>query len=398
MANTLKILYWIRKNKANREGLAPLIVRISYLNTRVERSTGHYIKPAEWNVTRQRVKGENDSAIRINTWINHASSKLNDLFRDAIQKQDVHLPSLLNLLFTKPAEDPTLLRVLKEHNVSLLQRVGHDFTFSTYEKYVFTYNKVKAFIESQYHKKDVFLRELSTRFIIEFDHYLRVENNNQHNTAVKYCLNLKKVINSCVLKGLLSNNPSRNYKTVYKDTPQVYLDAHEVNLIENARYSKPNHLLTRDLFLFQCYTGLAYTDLISLNNDEISNDNNNRNWIIKRRQKSGIVATIPLLPRAKDLLEKYQTVQHTKSGIFPYYSIQKYNQYLGEIGDLIGLSKKLSSHVGRRTFGNLALSRGISINVISKILGHSNTLITQRIYAITTQNIISNEIMKWESK
>jgi integrase len=398
MANTLKILYWIRKNKANREGLAPLIVRISYLNTRVERSTGHYIKPAEWNVTRQRVKGENDSAIRINTWINHASSKLNDLFRDAIQKQDVHLPSLLNLLFTKPAEDPTLLRVLKEHNVSLLQRVGHDFTFSTYEKYVFTYNKVKAFIESQYHKKDVFLRELSTRFIIEFDHYLRVENNNQHNTAVKYCLNLKKVINSCVLKGLLSNNPFRNYKTVYKDTPQVYLDAHEVNLIENARYSKPNHLLTRDLFLFQCYTGLAYTDLISLNNDEISNDNNNRNWIIKRRQKSGIVATIPLLPRAKDLLEKYQTVQHTKSGIFPYYSIQKYNQYLGEIGDLIGLSKKLSSHVGRRTFGNLALSRGISINVISKILGHSNTLITQRIYAITTQNIISNEIMKWESK
>jgi integrase len=150
--------------------------------------------------------------------------------------------------------------------------------------------------------------------------------------------------------------------------------------------------------LFQCYTGLAYTDLISLNKDEISNDNNNRNWIIKRRQKSGIVATIPLLPRAKDLLKKYQTLQHTKAGIFPYYSIQKYNQYLGELGDLVGLSKKLSSHVGRRTFGNLALSRGISINVISKILGHSNTLITQRIYAITTQNIISNEIMKWESK
>lgn len=398
MANTLKILYWVRKNKVNREGFAPLIVRISYQKIRIERSTGHYIKPNEWNVARQRVKGERDNAIKVNSWIKHASLKLNDLFRDALQKKDVHLPSILNYLFTKPAEDPTLLDVIKEHNISLLNRVGHDFTFSTYEKYVFTYNKVKAFIESQYHRKDIFLRDLTTRFIIEFDHYLRVENNNQHNTAVKYCLNLKKVINLCVLQGLLSNNPFRNYKTVYKDTTQVYLDAYEVGLIENARYTKPNHLLTRDLFLFQCYTGLAYTDLISLNKDEINTDCNNRHWIIKRRQKTGITSTIPLLPRAKELLEKYISIRHTKGGVFPYYSIQKYNQYLGELGDLIGINKKLSSHVGRRTFGNLALSRGISINVISKILGHSNILITQRIYALTTQSIISSEMVKWENK
>jgi integrase len=212
---------------------------------------------------------------------------------------------------------------------------------------------------------------------------------------VKYCLNLKKVINLAVLEGKLAVNPFKNYKTVYKDTPQIYLEANEVILIERARLCKNNHLLVRDLFLFQCYTGLAYTDLVNLKYNDVSVDAQQRSWIIKPRQKSGIVSTIPLLPPAISLIHKYAGLKKSAGVIFPHYSIQKYNQYLVEIGDLIGLKKRLSSHVGRRTFGNLALSRGVSLNVISKILGHSNTLITQRIYAITTQNIISSEIDKW---
>jgi integrase len=230
---------------------------------------------------------------------------------------------------------------------------------------------------------------------MEFDHYLRTVDKNQHNTAVKYCINLKKVINLAVMQGIMAANPFKGYKTIYKDTPQVYLEAHEVLLIEKARIIKTNLLLTRDLFLFQCFTGLAYADLINLKFTDIRVDTQQRAWIIKPRQKSGIVSTIPLLPTAQALIHKYNLQNKTEGIIFPSYSIQKYNQYLGEIGDLIGLKKKLSSHVGRRTFGNLALSKGISINVISKILGHSNTLITQRIYAITTQKIIGNEIDKW---
>ena len=156
-------------------------------------------------------------------------------------------------------------------------------------------------------------------------------------------------------------------------------------------------LLVRDLFLFQCSTGLSYTDMTKLSCNDISIDNQGRKWIIKARQKTGITSTIPLLPKAIQIMEKYSTVNNNQLSLFPTYSIQKFNQYIGEVGILAGIHKKLSSHVGRRTFGNIALARGISLNVISKILGHSNTLITQRIYAITTQNIINSEIEKWDA-
>lgn len=395
MANALKVLFWLHKTKANKQGLAPLILRISYNRSKAEKATGFYVHPKDWNSSKQRVKGEKPTAIQVNSWLDYSTARLGDLFRDAVHKQEVHLPSIINLLFAKPVDDPTLLKTIHEHNIAMLERTGHDFSFSTYEKYVFTYNKLQAFITHHYKQKDIYLRDLNTRFIMEFDHYLRTVDKNQHNTAVKYCLNLKKVINLAVLQGKLSVNPFKNYKTVYKDTPQVYLEGHEVTLIENARLCKSNHLLVRDLFLFQCFTGLAYTDLINLKFNDITVDGQQRSWIIKPRQKSGIISTIPLLPSALVLIQKHSSLKKSTGVIFPHYSIQKYNQYLGEIGDLIGLKKKLSSHVGRRTFGNLALSRGISLNVISKILGHSNTLITQRIYAITTQKIIVNEIDRW---
>jgi len=275
-------------------------------------------------------------------------------------------------------------------------RVGKDFSFSTYEKYVFTYNKVKAFIENSLKKKDILLRDLEVKFIMDFDNYLRVNDNNQHNTAVKYCINLKRIINVLLLQGKLKINPFKNYKTVYRDILQVYLEQLELAAVANVQLAKPNHLLVRDLFLFQCYTGLAYTDMVNLTVSDITVDALGRKWIIKPRQKSGIVSTIPLMPQSLELISKYTLYRENNKSLFPFYSIQKYNQYIGEIGNIAGVKKKLSSHVGRRTFGNVALSKGVSLNVISKILGHSNTIITQRIYAITTQNIITGEIEKWK--
>jgi integrase len=395
MANTIKVLFWLRRNKINSDGLVPLMLRISYQNIKAEKATGYYVNPKEWNTAKQRVRGDSQNSIQINSWMDNVAVKISDLFRIANLKKDVHLPSILQQVFSKPIDDPTLLATMQEHNDVMQERVGLDFSHSTYEKYVFTYNKLQSFISHQYNKKDFYLRDLSVKFIMEFDHFLRTVDKNQHNTAVKYCLNLKKIINLAILQGKLASNPLKNYKTIYKDTPQVYLEHYEVERIENADLKKQKHLLTRDLFLFQCFTGLAYTDLISLKTANISKDNQNRSWIIKPRQKSGIISTIPLLQPAENIIQRYSVMNDKTGVIFPHYSIQKYNQYISEIGEIIGLEKRLSSHVGRRTFGNLALSKGISLNVISKILGHSNTIITQRIYAITTQNIITGEIQKW---
>jgi integrase len=395
MANSIKVLFWLRRTKVNNEGVVPLMLRITYQNKKAEKATGYYVKPDDWNIAKQKLIRGKDVAKQINQWMDETTVKIADLFRKESQKNNVHLPTIIAKLFSVATEEPQLLNTIIEYNNYIKNRVGKDFSFSTYEKYVFTYNKVKAFIEQFLKKKDVLIRDLDVKFIMDFDNYLRVNDNNQHNTAVKYCINLKRIINVLVLQGILTNNPFKNYKTVYRDTMQVYLEQAELNAVVNIQLVKPSHLLVRDLFLFQCYTGLAYTDLVNLTITDISVDPSGRRWIIKRRQKTGIVSTIPLLPQSIELIEKYSFYRLSNIGMLPYYSIQKYNQYIGEVGKLAGINKKLSSHVGRRTFGNVALAKGISLNVISKILGHSNTLITQRIYAITTQNIITKEIEKW---
>ncbi len=398
MANTIKVLLWLRRTKTNKEGLAPLMLRLSFKNNQIDKASGYYVNPNDWNASKQRLKGNRNPAIQINEWINETLVKISDLFKEEQKKNhSIHLPFIMDRLFAKTNQELSLLNLILEHNQQLKARVNKGCAYSTYEKYVFTYNKVKAFIESHMKKKDILLRELNTQFIMDFDHYLRTHDNNQHNTVVKYCINLKRIINVAVLKGLLIINPLNAHQIVYKDTPQVYLDEMEVIAIEKLDLIIPRLLLVRDLFLFQCSTGLSYTDMTKLSCNDISTDNQGRKWIIKARQKTGITSTIPLLPKAIQIMEKYSAENNKQTGLFPTYSIQKFNQYIAEVGILAGIHKRLSSHVGRRTFGNIALARGISLNVISKILGHSNTLITQRIYAITTQNIINSEIEKWDA-
>lgn len=377
----------------------PIIIRLTYQGKRAEKATGFYILEKEWNVSKQKARGTGPDAVRINNWINEQLSKLSVLIQQLVQDGvPFHLPSLLESLFIKTKEELAFLRIMLEQIEGMRKKVGKGYSHSTFEKYMFTYDKVKAFIEQELGKKDVLLKDLNVKFIMDFDQFLRVVDNNQHNTAVKYCINLKRVINVAVMQELLPRNPFLPFKTVYRDTPQVYLEEHELEVLEKARLLKGSYIIVRDLFIFQCYTGLAYTDMLSLTLHDISKDSKGLQWIVKARQKSGIVSTIPLLPKALEILQKYPGLIRSGEQAFPHFSIQKYNQYLGEIASLIGIHKKISSHVGRRTFGNIGLSKGISLNVISKILGHSSTLITQKVYAITTKNIISGEMVKWEPK
>lgn len=396
MANTIKVLFWLHRTKVNKEGLVPLIVRLTFHNKRADKATGFYIRPKNWNTDKQRMRGADENSQKVNRWIDKTVVKASTFLNEKKEGSEIHLPSLMELLFAKPTDYVSLLDFVAEYNEQLKLRLKNDIAFSTYEKYLFTEKKLRAFMQSTYNRRDILLKEVTTKFIMDFDSYLRVNDKNQHNTAVKYCLNLKRILNVAVMQGLIPSNPCNSYKTVFKGTQQVYLNEQEVRIIEKARLMKPNHLLVRDQFIFQCYTGLAYTDMISLSKRDISVDHNGRSWIIKERQKTGVVSTIPLLPIALTLLEKYIEREKKTDIIFPHYSIQKYNQYIAEIGDLVGINKKLSSHVGRRTFGNIGLAKGLSLSVISKILGHSNTIITQRVYAITTQTIIINEIEKWK--
>jgi integrase len=394
MSNSIKILFWIHRSKKNNEDKAPLMLRLTFKNERLNKSTGIYVPENSWNGPKQKLRGSDEDTETTNSFINATRTKVIQLFNAAQSEGDIYLRNILDLIFHKVEKADTLLKTITVFNESMKSRVGVDFAYSTYEKYVITGKKIKAFLEAGLKKQDIRLKDLSLSFIMDFDDYIRTIDKNQHNTATKYCINLKRILNVAVMRGLISQNPFVGYRTAFKETARTFLSNSEVNLLRDKEIPIPRLDLVKDLFLFQCFTGLAYTDLKSLSKKDITIGIDGNKWIIKARQKTKIIATIPLLPIAMEIIEKYKSCSSTKTWLFPTYSIQKYNEYLVELADLCGINKRISSHVGRRTFGNYALSKGMSLNVIAKILGHANTLITQKIYAVTNELIVSQEINK----
>lgn len=262
----------------------------------------------------------------------------------------------------------TLLWLVENHNANIKRRIGIDYTFSTYQKYDILYKKLSAFILKKYGEADLPLAVINYSFAAEFDFYLRSVDGNKHNTVAKYIINLKRVFNHAALLGIVQKNPIASFKATYKDVDRIYLSLSELTLIRNKKFQKARLNRTRDLFIFQCFTGLAYSDMALLTSESMSLGVDNSQWLFIRRRKTDVRSAIPLLPQALSVLKKYSV--ETSKYLLPCYAIQKYNEYLHEIAVECNLNKNLTSHVGRRTFATtIALTNGVSIETVSKILG-----------------------------
>jgi integrase/recombinase XerD len=199
---------------------------------------------------------------------------------------------------------------------------------------------------------------------------------------MKQLQRLKKVFNWGVNYGWISKTPFSNYKIKFKPYDKVILTAEELEKVENLKGLSPKLEMTRDAFIFSCYTGLAYVDLRQLTKDNIIIGVDGNPWIITRRKKTDIKARIPLLPKALALIEKYKDHRKLKDGqVIPIYSNQKTNDYLKEIANKAEISKPLSFHCGRHIFATvITLANGVPIETVSKALGHTDIRTTQ-VYA-----------------
>ncbi|MBL7738454.1 MAG: site-specific integrase [Chitinophagaceae bacterium] len=391
--NNLNILFWLYKSKLNKKGEAPLYLRITYQKERKNISTGYNISPEKWDKTKSLMKGIKEEAKQVNAYIFQTKAKLMEVFNDMLKERDINLDILVNRFFGRDTNNMTLLELVRYHNKDFQLRIGIDYTFSTFEKYDILRRKLEAFIPHRYDKKDVRLKDLSHKFMSDFDFYLKDHDKNEHNTSTKYLKNLKKTLNMGVLNGWIDENPFDNYKAVYKDVDRIYLTQTELTAIEKKEFKLKRLQLVRDLFLFQCYTGLAYSDMARLTMGHISPGIDGNKWIIMRRKKTDVRAAIPLLPKAEKLIKKYENGNRdNQRPLFPFYCIQKFNSYLHEIADTCGINKNLTSHVGRRTFATtIALGNGISLETISRVLGHTTTKITSQ-YAMVTDLKISEDM------
>jgi len=393
--NNIKILFWLHKSKLNKKGEVPLYLRLTYNNQRKNLSTGYNIFPERWDGIKGTVKGLKEDAVLINAYISQTKAKLMELFNEMLKEKDIDLNKLMDRFFGRDVHNSTLLELVEHHNSDFQSRIGTDYTQSTFEKYDILHRKLIEFIPFRYQKKDIRLRDLTVNFMADLDFYLKKHDGNEHNTATKYLKNLKKILNVGVRNGWIENSPFEHYVSVYKDVDRVYLTQHELDILHKKKFRLARLELVRDIFLFQCYTGLAYSDMAMLTFGNIVPGIDGGKWIITRRKKTNVRAAIPLLLEAEELIEKYNNgVTDTKKPLFDFYAIQKFNAYLHEIAELCEINKNLTSHVGRRTFATtIALANGIGLETISKILGHTTTKITAQ-YAVVTDLKISEDMQK----
>ena len=288
------------------------------------------------------------------------------------------------------------MELVNFHIQQMKARIGTDYAIATLKKYQVTQNKLIRFLKIEMNKTDIRLKDLDRRFISDFDLYMKLKEKNDQNTTTKHCKNLKTIINLGVFKGWLDKTPFDHYKTPYRVKEKVFLSIDELKLLQEKRFKIERLELVKNLFLFQCFTGLAFSDMAKLKGRDITTGIDGNKWIIIKRKKTDIRSAIPLLPQVIEVIDKYnpEYSSNLNSQLLPMYSNQKFNSFLQEIADLVGINKSLTSHAGRRTFATtVALSNGVSIETISKILGHSTTKITHQ-YAVVTDLKVSQEMEK----
>jgi integrase len=399
MNTTIRILFWLSAGKVNKKGQSSLMLRITHNKERKQIATGFMIPVEKWDNQKTKVKGNDEYAAQINTYIRNTTNRLLEIFNELAKKGDVYLENLYNIFMGKDGDSMTLMKLVNYHNEQMRSRLGVDYTVSTLKKYEVTKGKLLRFLKCE-DIKDIRLKDLTRKFIADFDLYMKLKEGNDQNTTTKHCKNLKTIVNVGVFNGWLDKTPFDGYKTPYKVKEKVFLSLEELKLLE-AKHFKINRLeVVKDLFLFQCYTGLAFADMEKLKGRDISIGIDGNRWIITHRRKTDVRSAIPLLPVALGVIEKHNSQYNSKPDekLLPVYTNQKFNSYLQEIAELTGIDKNLTSHAGRRTFATtVALSNGVSIETISKILGHSSTKITHQ-YAVVTDLKVSEEMKKLKEK
>lgn len=385
--------FTVRASKANKMGKSPIEVILSVGDDRTVFSTGKLVSVDSWNKEKQIVRGTNSEAVALNDYIKTLRNRIYEEETKLIERGFAVTAVLLkDALFNKVEviKEETILHIYEVHNEMQFEQIGCGISKGTYANSKHGLSLLRKFIKKRYNRDDMFLRELNRDFIEGFRIWLLKEHKLSHNGAVKYLALLKKVVNRAVENNKINFNPFAAYKLARQERTPDYLDEDELRRIVNFNSPLPRLEQTRDMFLFACYTGLAYIDVKTLRKEHLERDTYGRMWIKKKRVKTGVLSRIPLLPNAKMLIDKFAG----KDYLIPIYSDREVNLFLKDIAILCKIDKHLTYHTARHTFATtVTLSNNISLDVVSKMLGHANLRMTEH-YAKLVDKCIGEQMDK----
>ncbi|MEO6851895.1 MAG: site-specific integrase, partial [Mucilaginibacter sp.] len=294
---------------------------------------------------------------------------------------EITADTLRDVYLGKTVRSKPLLEIFGDHNNEMESLIGNGFSENTLRTFKSSLKHVTDFLECSKKPTDIGIRQINTKFIRDYDVYLRTKHQPcTPISAAKYITHLKKIVLLSLGNGWIKENPFVHYKSTAKPTVRTFLTLHELTLIEQKKISVERVKQVRDIFIFCCYTGLAYIDIKKLKPSEIGIGDDGKQWIFTNRHKTGTAVDLPLLPTAKDILEAYKDHPFCQYHdlAFPVLANQRMNSYLKEIADICGITKTLTFHMARHTFATtIALSNGVPLETVSKMLGHISIKTTQ---------------------
>ena len=391
--SSFSILFFIRESKARKNGNVPIEVMITVNGERNSFSTGKQIAIEKWDKTKQQVKGKDQETQNLNNYLKAIKAKLYQKEAELLERGFIITAQILfDASFDKveSLKERSLFEVFEEHNQEQEKLVGNGVSKATHWVSVYTIRLLREFVQQKYKREDLYLRELNLNFIQSFHSFLRIDKGMAQNSSTKHLKLLKKIINLSVANSYMAFNPFSTYKVEREPVDIDFLDEEELRKIINFDTPLPRLERAKDMFLFGCFTGLSYIDIKTLTPEHFEKDNTGRIWIKKRRVKTGVLSRIPLLPIAKLILDKYKGGEK----LLPIQDPADINKYLKDIAILCGINKRICFHTSRHTFAStVTLANNISLEVVSKMLGHTNTRMTAH-YAKLIDKCIGEQMDK----
>lgn len=401
-ANTFSVLFWINAPRSS-DQKSDLFVRITVDGKRANIGLKRKLFPDQWDANMKKVLGNSKEARQINHLINQTQSKLYDIYQELKYKEKLVTAKLIKVKFFGEDEDSkTLQEIIEYHS----RKIENTLSKGTVRNFGATENYINRFLKKKLKTTDVYLKQLNYKFVSDFETFLLNyypkghPKSMSHNTVMKHIQRLRKIITLAYHIEWIDKDPFIRWKPTFERTQREFLSTNELSNLETYEFPIERLDRVRDLFVFSCYTGISYTDIVKLTLDHVMIGMDGNKWIFTKRQKTGTPVKIPLLDKANAIIEKYKENPVTvySETLLPVLSNEKINLYLKEIADAVGIKKNLTFHMARHTFATtVTLSNGVPIETVSKLLGHTK-LATTQIYARVLDRKISDDMNMLRNK
>ena len=389
-----KILFVQAKNRTNKKNQSPLYCRITLNGTRKQFSVGICTESEHWDAKNQVILKSHKSSKLYNSQLDIIKSKINSVYM-ILKLQESHftIHDVFDKFLGKEIKKKEyILSYYKQYLSKIKKLVGIEIKENTYNKFVHVEKHLETFLKWKFNKGDYPLEELSLQFLDDFDYYLKTEKKQEQITINKTIQRFRTPIKQAISEGYLDRDPFILYKSKTVRKSVIFLSTDELNMFEKAVLQQKRLCMIKDLFIFCCYTGLAYNEMSNIEKNHIQLGFDGINWIQMKREKTQRQVSIPILPKAQEIIDKYLTEANR---IFPPISNQKFNSYLKEIADIVGIEKRLTHHIARKTFAStVLLYNDVPMEIVSELLGHSSMIITQESYGKVVQKKVSEEMKK----